>query len=201
MNNHSEDHLKNLQYKILSRKDIIDHGFIKLEQVELELDTFRGGKEVVTRYGLVRPEVVAIILYRVDINALVLIEQFRYSTLRTGNGWVKEIIAGVVEPGEDIKKAAYRECLEESGYTPEELKEVFTFYPSVGLSNQLIHLYYAEVTEEHKTHKGGGVEAEGEDVRVWEIPINEVKEQIIRGELTDAKALVGLQWFFLSKGK
>ncbi len=186
-----------MQHKIISETNIIDHGFIKLVKADIEVDSFHQGKEVITRYGLIRPEVVAAILYRQDIDALILIEQFRFSAIRTGNGWVEEIIAGVVEEGEDFKKAAQRECLEEAGYqVGDDFRQVLEFYPSVGLSNQIIHLYYGEVNSSHKVNTGGGLKEEQEDIRVIEEKTETVFRKLMSNQYLDAKAIIGLMWFF-----
>ena len=181
---------------ILKRQKVFSEHFINVEKVDLEIDTFSGEKMTITRYALDRPLVVSVLLYLTDIEKIVLVEQFRYSSLRTKSGWVTEIVAGVVDPGEEPATAAKRELLEEAGYEVDDVTKVMQYYPSVGLSNQLILHYFAEATSLAKRKDGGGLQEEGEDIKVHLFSKDQAKKLLAEGGLEDAKTIIALQHFF-----
>ena len=189
-----------MEYKIISRKEIYNHRFIYLEEAKVCLDRYDGKEMLIERLAFVRPEVVAILLYNPTKNVFVLTEQFRYSTIEVDNGWVLEIVAGVMDQEEEGKEeTAFRECMEETGYKPSKLTYVQMFMPSVGISNQKLHFFYAEVEEADRIEKGGGLEEETEDIKVIEMPLDEMRKMLDRGEIYDVKTLTALQWFFLKR--
>lgn len=73
-------------------------------------------------------------------NKIVLIRQFRYST----GGFIWEFPAGTVDRGESPFACAKRELIEETGYSARIWKKLRTFYPTPGVSTELMHLYLAE---------------------------------------------------------
>ena len=96
------------------------------------------GGRVVAYDALRHPGAVAVLA--VDRDGRVLVErQFRPAV----GGWVLEIPAGTLEPGEDPAETARRELVEETGYEPERLCHVASFHPSPGTSSEVIHIYRA----------------------------------------------------------
>ena len=114
-----------MKYNVNNKQLIFDDSFLKIEKAELTIDTYDKGKMDITRYGLLRPRVVTALIYLTDTKQLVLVEQFRYSALRTTSGWICEIVAGLIDEGEDSQEAAKREILEETGYKISDNGEMF----------------------------------------------------------------------------
>lgn len=184
---------------ILSRTNILSRLFFVVEEVRLRHEKLNGEmSDSMTRLCLHRGHGVAIVLYEKESNSLIFTEQFRYPTYENGPGWLIELPAGIVDGHDDPVDTARRETEEETGYVIENsrLKHLYTFYPSPGGSSERISLYYADVTSQDMKAGGGGLEAEGEYVRVIKMPLPEVKAKMQAGEFMDAKTLVGLQWFF-----
>ncbi|MBM76400.1 MAG: hypothetical protein CMK59_13425 [Proteobacteria bacterium] len=71
----------------------------------------------------------------------VLIRQYRYLQQR----WSIEFPGGGSDEGEDLKHAAKRELLEESGCTALELFKLGSFAPCVGIMSETCHVFTAEV--------------------------------------------------------
>lgn len=189
-----------MKSKVISRKDIFKHRFIHLEEANIEVDKYNGGRMNIQRMALIRPKVVGVLLYNPTEKAIVLIEQFRYSALEITGGWVQEIVAGVMDKTDESPAVcARRECMEESGYSPERIEQIQMFMPSVGISNQQLILFYAEVGRDDRVSPGGGLEEEDEDIKVVEVPLAEIREELAAGKIFDVKTLVALQWFFLFK--
>ena len=99
-----------------------------------------------------------------------------------------------MEPDETPESALRREVLEEVGYEIGTLEPIATFYVSPGGSSERVFLHYAEVTDAGKVGDGGGVGAEGEDIRTVELTLEELDRLLATGSIQDAKTLVGLQW-------
>jgi nudix-type nucleoside diphosphatase (YffH/AdpP family) len=98
----------------------------------------------------------------------------------------------VIEPGQAPEKVARRELLEEAGYRARELEFVSSFYLTLGGSSERIFLFFAEVEDADRVARGGGLDAEGEDIEVVEMTETEVWRALDAGEIVDAKTLVGL---------
>ena len=59
-----------------------------------------------------------------------------------------EIPAGKIEPGEDPVKTAARELEEETGFRPLGISKAFSYYPTPGYCDELLHIYYVNRVEE-----------------------------------------------------
>jgi nudix-type nucleoside diphosphatase (YffH/AdpP family) len=145
-----------------------------------------------------RGDAAAVLLFNTDRNCVVLVEQFKAPTLGKGlgGGWITETVAGIVEPNETPESAAVRETSEETGYqiSIAALQPIAKFFSSPGGASECIYLYYAEVRDADKVGKGGGNEAEGEDIEVKEMPLDELLEMVKCNRIEDPKLLIGALW-------
>ncbi|MDH5559448.1 MAG: NUDIX hydrolase [Deltaproteobacteria bacterium] len=190
-----------MKYRILNKKKIFGE-FFHINKIELLIERFHEKDQIeIKRYHLERPEVVAVILENHQTGDIVMVEQFRYSSIKKtqNNGWMLEIIGGIVDKGETPEECAKRECLEETGYEIENPVLLTSYFASAGFSNELLHLYYAKISPKNKIAPGGGVREENEDILVREIPFNKLLESVRTGELTDSKTIIALQWLALEK--
>lgn len=187
---------KKMLVEICEKQTVFDHPILRIEKAKLKVDTFSGEQMEMTRYALDRPAVVAVLLYLTDVEKIVLVEQFRYSSLKTTSGWMLEIVAGMIDEGENSEQAAIRELLEETGYLVEKATKVMQYYPSVGMSNQLIMYYFVKAHSTAKKEHGGGLIQEGENIAVHYFSIDEAKNLLASGKLEDAKTIIALQHFF-----
>jgi ADP-ribose pyrophosphatase len=102
---------------------------------------------------------------------LVLIEQYRIPV----GAWCVEIPAGLVgdetpHAGESLHAAAGRELEEETGYRAGRIERLCSGAPSAG-SNSVILTFFG-CTDLERVGPGGGVD--DEDIRVHEVPLDEV---------------------------
>ena len=186
--------------EILSKQQVFKQAIFAIDEVHLRHEKYNGEMSAeITRLILDRGDSTAAIIHDPDTDMLVFTEQFRYSTYTNGHGWILEAPAGMIEAGErdDPALSIRREIQEEIGYTVEEVRHISTFYLSPGGTSERIFLYYAAVSPKHKMSAGGGVINEGEDIRVVEIPFREALAMVTRGEIVDAKTIIGLQWMQL----
>lgn len=113
---------------------------------------------------------------------VILIRQFRAPV----GGWVLEIPAGRVEPGESLEEAATRELIEEVGYRPRRLERLVSLYMSPGYSDEVLHIYLATDLE----YVGSSPEP-GELIEVVRLDIEKALECVLGG-VADAKTAVAL---------
>jgi nudix-type nucleoside diphosphatase (YffH/AdpP family) len=184
--------------RIIERHEVFKR-FFRIEEVTLQHELYNGsmGKEI-TRLILDRGDSVAMLLCDRENQLVLLCEQFRLPTYDKGPGWLIELPAGTLEKDEDAEDCARRETLEETGYSVKSLRRIACVYLSPGGSSERIHIFYGDVSMADRTGAGGGVVAEGEDIRLISMPVPEAIAKGKSGEIQDAKTLIALQWLELS---
>jgi ADP-ribose pyrophosphatase len=150
----------------------------------------------VRRLSFERGDSVAAVVWRRDSDELLFTEQFRFPTLEKGPGWLLEVIAGIIDPGETAEAAIRREIDEELGYRIDRVELIATFFLSPGGSSERIFLYFVDTTGASRMSAGGGVAGQHEDIRVVTMSRDTAREALNDGRFSDAKTIVGLQWFF-----
>jgi len=141
-----------------------------------------GGRIVWGEY-LVHPGAVAVLA--LADGEVLLVRQFRGAI----GAWTLEIPAGTLEPGEDPAEAAVREMVEETGYKPLRLEPLIEFYPTPGVSNELIKIYYTDALE----HVGiQGRDPGEEDMEIVKLPPARALEMIDAGEIKDSKTVIAV---------
>lgn len=119
----------------------------------------------------------------VDDPRVLLIRQFRHAA----DGFIWEIPAGRLDPGETPEHCAARELAEETGMSARRLEHLTTIYTTPGFTDEKIHLFLARGLEEGSHRR----EAD-EFLELCPTPFSVVREMIARGEIADGKTLVGL---------
>lgn len=141
------------------------------------------GEKVVYGEYLVHPGAVAILA--VKDGKILLVKQFRPAV----GQWTLEIPAGTLDEGEKPEEAAVREMVEETGYKPLRLVHLLDFYPTPGVSNELIKIYYTDTLR----YVGVSNRDPGEeDMQVVEVNPSEAMAMIDRGEVNDSKTIIAL---------
>ena len=119
-----------------------------------------------------------------DDDKLIMVRQFRYACDEV----VLELPAGKIDKGEtDPESAAIRELKEETGFTASEVKYLGRINPSVGYSEEVIHLYLMTGLK-----AGEQKLDEDEALEVLYVPFDEAWGMASRGELIDAKTIAGI---------
>ena len=116
-------------------------------------------------------------------NNVIMVKQFRITEEKI----MLEIPAGKIDKGEDPLQCAVRELREETGYTAKEIKFLFAPMVSPGFATEHIHIYMAmDLTL-------GDIDPdEDEFVETVKVPIKEVIDMIMNGEIEDAKTISGV---------
>jgi ADP-ribose pyrophosphatase len=169
-----------------AREEVVYDGFIwrvvRAEFVSPDGQPFE--RDVVRTTGAV-----GIVPLRFDPEGLagvVLVRQYRPAV----DGDLIEIPAGIRDvPGEPIEETAQRELAEETGYRARRLSRLVTLRPSPGMTDSVHHLFLATGLDPVPRELHG---PEEQHMEVLEVPLVEALAMIERGEIVDAKTVVGL---------
>ncbi|MBM3128925.1 MAG: NUDIX hydrolase [Chloroflexi bacterium] len=107
---------------------------------------------------------------------------------RSGAGCeLLEIPAGTLEPDEDPAQCAARELQEETGYRAAQWQDLGSFYSSPGILTEKMYLFLAR-----KLTRGAASPDDDELIRAQFVSLARAQKMIERGELVDAKTIIGL---------
>ena len=115
----------NSKYKIIDKKKLYD-GFFKLYDLTF-IHKKHNGKwsPKISREIFGGAHVATVLPYDPIKKKILLINQFRAGVLKKHHDpMLIEIVAGIIDEGETPQDAAKRECLEETGCTVNQLKEI-----------------------------------------------------------------------------
>ena len=170
-------------------------GYFRVDRYRLRHELFAGTMSgEIVREVMERGHAVGVLPYDPVRDEVVLIEQFRIGALAAGRpAWLIEIVAGVIEPGEDPEAIAHRETLEETGMTVGDLVAALNLYASPGISTETIQIFIGRTAAECAGGVHGKVE-EGEDIRVVAMALDQALAALDRGEIQFAPAAAALQW-------
>ena len=114
---------------------------------------------------------------------ILLIRQYRYAA----GGFLWEIPAGTLDPGEDPETCARRELLEETGVSAAHLERLTSIFTTPGFTDEVIHLYLASGLT-----AGTPSRERDEFIEVVPQPLSQVLARIRDGEVRDAKTVVAI---------
>jgi ADP-ribose pyrophosphatase len=114
---------------------------------------------------------------------ILLLRQYRYAA----DGYLYEIPAGRLDPGETPADCAARELKEETGCTATQMEPLITMVTTPGFTDERIHLFMAV----DLTHGEAAREAD-EFADVIVMRLSEALELIQRGEIVDGKTALGI---------
>ncbi len=168
--------------KVIQKRIVYQGHYLRAEEQTVLLPD---GKEA-QREIVIPPDAVGILA--LDRSGKVyLVRQYRPAIQRV----TLEIPAGILEPGENSLETAKRECEEEIGMTPRQLKPLFSFYHSVGFSTGKIEVFLAlDLIPNPTTHPDSG-----EFLEVIILPFDELYQRVLRGEIVDSKSIIAILWY------
>jgi ADP-ribose pyrophosphatase len=148
--------------------------------IQVAPDGSRHVREVVRHPGAV------VILPLLQDGRVCLVRNYRVAVEQT----LIELPAGVVEANEDPANTALRELAEETGYRAGRIEHLITFCMSPGILDERMHLFLAEALQ------AGPMALEaGEEIQPLLCTWGEALEMVRRGEISDAKTMVGLLYY------
>jgi ADP-ribose pyrophosphatase len=127
-----------------------------------------------------------------DDGTVVLIRQFRHAA----GGFIYEIPAGKLHPGEDPVHCASRELEEEVGYRASSFDLLTSIFTAPGFADEVIHVYKATGLTQGRQQLD-----RDEVLDVIEMPLLEAIAKIEDGTIRDAKTIVGLQTVYIKQAR
>ena len=180
--------------------EILDHqtayrGYFRIDRYRLRHRTFAGGwTGEMTREIFERGHAVAVLLYDPERDQVVLIEQFRLASHAAGRpAWQLEVVAGMVEAGENLEAVARREIREETGCAATDMVPICDYMPSPGACTESVALFCARVD----ARTAGGVHGlahEHEDIRTRVVDADEAIALLDGGQLINSPIIITLGW-------
>ena len=163
----------------MSRKETVFQGVVisvDVKQIELPNGS-------TARYEIVHHPGGAAVVAIDDAQRVCLLRQYRPAA----GGWVWELPAGRLEPGEPPQATAVRELMEEAGCSASHWESLGSILSSPGVFDEIIHLYLA------RGLSAGEVQHEQHEViEVHWMPLDAAVRQATDGILRDGKTVTGL---------
>ena len=184
---------------------------LKTAAVQVEEHQFRyrlkdgHWSDMITRNTVSRGDAAAVILFEPDGARLHFVRQFRFPTYDPNgpdkdNGWLVELVAGMVDPGETPEQCIIREVEEETGFLIEGPRLIGRFFLSPAASRERAFLFYSEVSGSRRkpppSQKGvaGHYGTTDEDIETLSMSIAEFLGRVERMEIGDAKTLAAAEY-------
>lgn len=150
--------------------------FFDISRLEVELPDGRHALRDVMRH----PGAVGVIALS-DDGKICLVRQYRTALDRV----TVEIPAGKLDPGEDPQDAALRELKEETGVIAHKIAHISSIAPSVGCSDEMVHLYMATELEMDEQALD-----DDEFIHVDFVELTSFVDAVLDGQVEDAKTVV-----------
>ncbi|MET0988343.1 MAG: NUDIX domain-containing protein [Steroidobacteraceae bacterium] len=185
---------RKLSATIRSKKPLA-HGFLKVNQYEFEIDTHRGGKQIVVRDVMERGHAVGVLPYDPNLDAVVMVNEFRPGCVIAGDEpFTDNLVAGGIGDDESALDAAVRETQEEANLI---LRDPVLAHPGAYVSSGGTSEKIAIVAGIVDASRAGGVhgnESETEDILTVVVPAEELFERVRCAQITDLKTIVAVYW-------
>ncbi len=171
-----------MKWRTFGETTLYDNPWIKLTQVDVEVPGVGRIDHHVVR---AQNEVSGTIITDPDRGVLLL---YRHRFITNEWGW--EIPAGRVDPGETLADAAYREAFEETGWRPNSIRQLTSYFPSDGLSDQQFHIFHAAGA----IHEGPPSDPSESERIEWKAT-EECIDLLRSGEIRNGLTMTALLWF------
>lgn len=169
---------------------ILSDDWYSLKKYTFELQRQQGEWQRQSREVYDRGNGATILLYNRERKTVILTRQFRFPVFMNGHdGYLIEAAAGLLD-NMDPESRIKAEAEEETGFQVSHVEKVFEAYMSPGSVTEKLYFYIAEYTAGDKKSAGGGLEAEGEDIEVLEMPLGEALAAVESGLIVDGKTIM-----------
>lgn len=141
----------------------------------------RAIREVITHPGSV------VVLPVLPDGRILLIRQYRYATRQ----YMWELVAGRIDSGESVRRAAARELIEETGYRAKRFRVFLDVFPTPGFLEERMYILLAE-----ELTAGEAQPEDDEKITAKAFGRADLERMIQRNLLRDAKTIAGLLYYF-----
>jgi len=162
--------------KTISKTEAFRGKLLTLEQHDVVLeDGTKAYREIIRHPGAIG------VIARHQDGHFIFVRQYRKAIEQM----MTEVVAGLLDPGEQYEVAARRELEEETGYIATSLIHLGTVYASPGYVDEKVEIYLADVAG-----KSAALSLDhGERIEVVEMSREEFSMAVRHGQIQDAKTL------------
>lgn len=180
---------KHAEVRIINA-EILSDNWYTLKKYTFELQRQSGEWQQQHREVYDRGNGATILLYNRQRRTVILTRQFRFPVYVNGHsGMLIEAAAGLLD-NMDPESRIKAEAEEETGFSVSHVEKVFEAYMSPGSVTEKLYFYIAEYQANDRISAGGGIEAEGEDIEVLEMTLDEALAAIESGLIVDGKTIM-----------
>jgi ADP-ribose pyrophosphatase len=154
----------------------------------VRVETIRLPKGGVLQAEIVRHPGSVVIIPVTAQNEIILVRQYRPAIGR----WAWELPAGSLKPGEDVERAARRECHEETGHIPSRLERAGSYFATPGYCDEELTFFKATGLRTPGPDDEAAPQDEDEDIEIGAFSRDELRRMISAGEVIDLKTIAGL---------
>jgi ADP-ribose pyrophosphatase len=185
--------------EIVERSDAY-RGYFRILRYRLRHKRHDGGwTGPLLRECFERGHAAALLPYDPARDEVVLMEQFRIGAFAAGwHPWPIEIVAGVIEPGEEPEAVARRETLEEIGRSPSDILPICRYLSTPGGASETVALYCGRIDARDAAGIHGNP-GEDEDIRVFTLSFAAAMAALEAGRIDNAVTIIALQWLALHR--
>jgi ADP-ribose pyrophosphatase len=168
--------------KVLSSKVVFQGPVFSVRRDHvIEPSGVKATRDVIAHSGSV------VVMPVLDDGKIVLIRQYRYAAQQ----YLWELVAGRIDPGENIKQAAKRELIEETGLRAKKMRQFLAFWPSPGFLEERMFTLLAEgITQ------GEAEPEEDEKIEAKAFAQPELEKMLRTGVIRDGKTISSLLFYF-----
>ena len=158
------------------KKLLISNSFFKFWKYQFLVRSFN---KKIKPYKIFREilnvgDVVFALCFSPEEKKFYLIKQFRPFYFVRNKKLKYEIVGGLVDKGESLITALKREIKEEIGVKTKKILKLTTYCPVPGYSDEIVHVYYAEVEKiKLKTLYNRN---ENEEIKIFKLSLDELKK-------------------------
>ena len=174
--------------------ELLSDDWYVLKKTTFQFRRSDGTWQTLSRETYDRGNGATILLYDPERRTVVLTRQFRYPAFVNGHDdLLIETPAGLLD------RATPEECIrseveEETGFRVRDVRKVFESFMSPGSVTEKLYFFVGRYAAGDRVSGGGGNEAEGEDIEVLEVAIDEALDMIETGAIQDGKTIMLLQY-------
>ncbi|MCW5774403.1 MAG: NUDIX domain-containing protein [Rhodospirillaceae bacterium] len=181
-------------------KETLWKGRFQIDRYTLRHKLHGGGwSEAFQRVVFERGHAAAVLPYDPVRDRVVLIEQFRAGAYAAGESpWLIEVVAGIIDPGEQAAGVVKREAWEEARVEVTEIEPIASCFVTPGACSESLDIFVGKVDS---AGAGGvfGLAEEHEDIRVFTASTDEAAAMLADGRIRNAVAIIALQWLLLNR--
>ena len=167
--------------KTLSSRIVFDGRAVRLRVYTVQMPDGRKTTREIAEHA----DCIAVVVVD-DKDNILLVRQYREAVEKE----LLEIVAGGIEPGENVETAVKREMQEETGYLPQKLVRLGGFYSAPGYATEYLHLYLAT----NLLHSSLVAE-DTEGIIIVRVPVSQIRKMLTSKKICDSKSIAGLYMY------